>query len=904
MQVPTLTSQKVAAGQGQLAYTQGTVGAGGLGAGLASALQGLGSNLQALGERTAQLNDKTDRFNAIKNYNDWQTHMDEKTVEMKRDYRADGKGFADHYMAQYEKESLTFLKDQVPEHLRDEWRAKMSEDRQAMAAKALSFQYEASDKWFKVNINDAYQKAQATVAQTPATIDAELARVSQLVDASDLSEDDKALLKHNIDIGLNGIKYKQDVKDHKTLPVGEITDDEAGAAAILRKEEGLVLKPIWDVNHTRIGYSSDTITQADGTIRRTTKNDVVTKEDAERDLARRVRSYKNDWIGEVGAETWNALPAKARAALISVTYNYGFDKKDLSGVIAAVKGGNTEEVAREVGQLSANPGRRAKEAAIIRGTGSIDTDPRYDKIPFDTRVQLREQAERELLHDQAQEASLRKQRDIALRNELQVGLHDGTKGLEHVKQGREEGWLTDYDDIIKAEKIYNDRMKGLNDAKTASERLDSGIPFGTSKEDNDQINALVAQNDGIQKIVEGDPNHFPLFANIVNKTSRVPTEIRGILQTMVNGADWKQGIAALDTLERIRSINGDAFATSMPEQIQDKVQMYSVLKGQVEGKQLIDRINGGMNAEERQATTVLRKEGRDLLKSMVDQAAVGRTLFTEVIKGFDDSYMPWESNPAAPAYAPQHEAMYSEFSEVFIEKYAKFRDKDMAQAATIEHLKRTWGVSEIGGAKVVMRLPPGAVGYPKFNGDHDWMNKEIRKTLNLNPDARFQLFSDDNTQQEFNASRLNPDGMVRSPIYNRKTPGMQDPGQEYPSYKVILFDEMGTPTGFAKNPETGKDLRVWVKPPPAEVQRQKVLYDKQADMLRLQTEIRDYEFRKLQMEDPFNPSPYATIDPTEHGQYEAAKKRVEELQKEIDDVENADPEIHPTMDSLGGGGGF
>ena len=65
------------------------------------------------------------------------------------------------------------------------------------------------------------------------------------------------------------------------------------AAELLRQKEGIRSKPYWDVNALRAGYGSDTTTLADGTVKRITKDTVVSKEDAERDLARRVTDFAN-----------------------------------------------------------------------------------------------------------------------------------------------------------------------------------------------------------------------------------------------------------------------------------------------------------------------------------------------------------------------------------------------------------------------------------------------------------------------------------------------------------------------------------------------------------------------------------------------------------------------------------
>jgi len=142
-----------------------------------------------------------------------------------------------------------------------------------------------------------------------------------------------------------------------------------GAAALLRRFEGFRETPYWDVNALRTGYGSDTITRADGSVERVSAGTVVSREDAERDLARRVREFEGKASDQVGASAWQALPDGARAALTSVAYNYGSLP---NSVVEAVATGDTDAIASAVEGLQGhnagvNRNRRLQEAAVIRG---------------------------------------------------------------------------------------------------------------------------------------------------------------------------------------------------------------------------------------------------------------------------------------------------------------------------------------------------------------------------------------------------------------------------------------------------------------------------------------------------------------------------------------------------------
>jgi GH24 family phage-related lysozyme (muramidase) len=137
------------------------------------------------------------------------------------------------------------------------------------------------------------------------------------------------------------------------------------AKALLRDEEGFRETPYWDVNANRVGYGSDTVTDANGRSTKVTKGVKVSREDAERDLNYRLSAREGAQVRrQIGDQQFNSLAPNVQAALYSVGYNYGSLP---SAVVNAVRGGDMSAVASAVAGLSANPGRRKREAALIRG---------------------------------------------------------------------------------------------------------------------------------------------------------------------------------------------------------------------------------------------------------------------------------------------------------------------------------------------------------------------------------------------------------------------------------------------------------------------------------------------------------------------------------------------------------
>ena len=146
------------------------------------------------------------------------------------------------------------------------------------------------------------------------------------------------------------------------------------AASVIRSFEGFSPEPYWDVNHHRVGYGSDTITRADGTFESVVPGMSISREDAERDLSRRIANFQAGISEKIGAPLWQGLPSGTQAALTSIAYNYGSLP---DSVAEAVKSGDQEKIAIAIEALGShndgvNRARRNKEAALVRGVEMND----------------------------------------------------------------------------------------------------------------------------------------------------------------------------------------------------------------------------------------------------------------------------------------------------------------------------------------------------------------------------------------------------------------------------------------------------------------------------------------------------------------------------------------------------
>jgi GH24 family phage-related lysozyme (muramidase) len=150
---------------------------------------------------------------------------------------------------------------------------------------------------------------------------------------------------------------------------------------LIRKfEGGFQETPFWDKNHLRIGWSSDTVTDAQGNIREVTAGMRTTIEDADRDLYRRIGESRTKAIRELGQQTYNAMNEDQKAVLDSLIYNYGKIPPAVANAIRS--GASSGEVGSAIASLTANASRRKDEGRIFAGGSPDFKEPEKAKTDF------------------------------------------------------------------------------------------------------------------------------------------------------------------------------------------------------------------------------------------------------------------------------------------------------------------------------------------------------------------------------------------------------------------------------------------------------------------------------------------------------------------------------------------
>lgn len=219
-------------------------------------------------------------------------------------------------------------------------------------------------------------------AATAAGSDAAMLVIQKAVNTGDSVVASAALTKYGIHldakdrIKVDGLVKTMQIADTATTNVQGMVNsfnpppDPKDAPGVVKHFEGFITKAKVDTDGKyRVGYGSDTVTRADGKVEKVTADTVVTKEDAERDLARRLPQFQAGIKERIGSAAWDALSPEAKASATSIAYNYGSIPDRL---VKSLQSGDPAQIAQAIIGLSGDNGRinarrRGLEAAGVGG---------------------------------------------------------------------------------------------------------------------------------------------------------------------------------------------------------------------------------------------------------------------------------------------------------------------------------------------------------------------------------------------------------------------------------------------------------------------------------------------------------------------------------------------------------
>ena len=819
MKVPSLTSPRTNPASQSAAYVRGSASSAGAQA-LQRGLGNLGDAFSKLDATLKQRAEQTDRFDSLRSLSEMQTTAAEQLTELKRNYAPNGKGFVEAANKVFTDLETGYLENVQPD-LQDEFKYRSQTIRQSVLGDALKFQYESGDAWFKQGVADELDKARVILDQSPDQLEAQQSHIVEIINNTDLPEAEKIELTRQASISLAAVTYKAEIRRDPSLRGAVGVGDPASVVdKIIGVESG------GKANAKNPSSSASGLGQfTDGTWLATLdrhRPDLAGLSKAEK-LALKTDPVLGRQMTEAHVQD-NANELSAAGFIPSEGNVYLSHFAGIGGAKRILRASDDEPIIRVLGPsaVEANPFLKGKTVGWIKswaaekmGGAKLVTDPRFAILPYEDRVALAADGEREANALAVQQAAQAKAAREAAQNALYLGLLDGQKGQMDIDNARATGVLDDYNSTSKALNILKERNAEIMLANGGYEKLASGSSWDpTSTDDKKMLNAIVKQGNGLARINSGDQEYVTQgLVPLVNQVGDIPTDVSGALMGMVRGGDNNRMLYALDALAQLRDANPIAFNQRVTEDVARQVDLWDARKDITPKEELTSMLRGGTTQAERQMREVLRAEAKDLLGRSSSGVSKLREKADEVIGSFGG----WTWSPEIAPLPRQ--AFERELQTLFIDEYSKTGDENLATENAKKAMERTWGVTQIGNEKKLMKYPPEKVGYRAINDSYDWITKEVNTLAELKPEESFELLSDDQTRQEFQTFQQKADAQP-------------------PSYRVIIKDENGVYR--ERLDEGGQPIRMWFQPDEESLALEAQAYDLREERFLLEETINNY----------------------------------------------------------------
>lgn len=687
---------------------------------LGGALSNAASAEAELDLRRERLKFQNEEFRTDQAFRRWSDDMALEYSKAEQEIDPSGEGFTERVSADFNVKSAEFL-ETVPEALRPKFSEIVTTARETWLNKAAATEIDQRNTWFRTGITESQEKLQTQVFNDPTLYDAALDDGNRAIDASGLPAKEKEELRKNWQETLAltlGEREKRDAENDPASAQGaaqrfgvsgavETTDNGGDVMSLLREFEGFRATPYWDVNAYRTGYGSDTITRADGRVVKVTKGMRVTRADAERDLARRVKEFEGTARKQVGAREWGALPPHVQAALVSVAYNYGSLPANVAN---AVKTGNIESIAAAVASRGSDNGgvnrsRRSREADIIRGGAGIASnrpdlagdpgmDPRYESLSLSQRLALYDQTIAAAQRGQTALQAQQKAAYDAAKGSLELGIQTGeVSSVEQIMS-------SNMTDAHKADLLSALRSRRGDEMATAE--AVAAFQNGTLRTDpysTDDRKKVDGIDEVLRRTVPADQLQS-VRENLVAVTGIVPQKLHNAIRAGLESQSASEVEAAAQQAARIAQIDPAALARREGgAEMQKKADDFNYFVNRLnmtpqQAAQRLADMNDPQKQRDRKALEPAAKEFRKGLENE-DLGAM-----------FDESWLPF-NDPEVGFTEGERLGIQAEYLAIAEEQfYLTNGNVDLAKNRATEEMKRLYGVTDLSGRSTVMKHPP------------------------------------------------------------------------------------------------------------------------------------------------------------------------------------------------------
>lgn len=707
--IPTRTAQRSIPGV-QSARVINTDG------GLSNAVGNLGNAVGQFADRQRQLDERKtaidnqrEDFRIKTEFERFRIGANADLDDEENNISVDGAGFRENFVEGRLKQRREEFLASVPERLRERYTELAGLETERLNFSAARRERDQEQGFYRNEIGKVQEDAIRGIDQSPENFETFRNHAEEFIRESRLPNNEKQEL---LESWRSRSAEQRDISRLANEPgVAEaITGDfRTGSAALIKEKEGFITEAKWDVNAYRVGYGSDTVTRADGTVEKVTKDTVVTRADAERDLRRRIGEFKDTAISNVGEEAWNNLPANAQSALLSITYNYGEIPKRIR---EQVKSGDLNAIAEAVLGLQGdndgiNAGRRESEAAIILGGSLPDSG-----VTLAGSQRVQKAAQQQAKNTRAQEVAGYNSRLESLKFAVATG-GAGQEEINAFARDEEQIAFSDFDKLNTELRQFEAQQKEEIDFVQAFSDPDR-IFDPSNSEDKKIIETAYASIIDNGDIREEQVAQTAL--SLIRRVNTVPKGFEGQVKALIDSNDAQQVRQGFDLLDRVYAINPQVairdFSTTTVERLQD----YRALQGFLGDEDLIKatRSSGDIATDTVRAE---REKAADKVSSEVE--------IDELLEALDPGIFAFE--PEAPADSSAQGRLMLDYRNLYRERFARTNNAEQSRQDALDLLGTRWGISGVNGGRLT-RFPPEN-DQPQIRGSHEWMQKQLEEKM-------------------------------------------------------------------------------------------------------------------------------------------------------------------------------
>jgi hypothetical protein len=729
-------------GRGIARMDTSAAGAGAMAVG--AALQNLGQSSLALADTVAKKAQQVETFQIQARFLDWQQRTATAYTDEMRNLPADqlegyAAGFVDPSGGFYE-QGRAFM-DSIPERLRPEYNTRLMSFRNDLFDTANTY---ALDQLNRISITTTQDAVDAIINQVPAAAAApdpvaaaailtEQAR-SVITGAPHLTQAQQAEAlsnaTRNINSGLISELIRTGQYDLVDQLVGadpvamsaRVLDAAGGAAAI---SDGQWVSIAGDVLRSGMSVNEIEVFDADPTTARSSILAARNDPDVVAEVAARVQETNSRALATAGIEATpgNLMLAQAlgpwAAVIVSRQAETNPDARVADVLPASVIAASPEIAGMTVGEAAAWAERTVTGTAAYghRMAAGLTLDDRAAFIADNNRARTAAAT--------AATASANAQR-AGLLNQLLVDIHDGSAGMAQINAARQAGWLTDFDDIKKAEDAYKARNAATIDASEGLRLMgDPSYQFSSfNTDDRDRVDAAYVAMGGTAALL--DPNAAPeaqtqattVLRAVVDRTGIIPQTALEALQGGMYSTNEGVRESAFRALDALVLDNPTAVNNALNDQQYGRLLDWQALSPLMTASELSAHFSPTINPQEQARRDRLRQEGRDFAADIPLGEVVNHFIRGTFGAG-QDSY---------PIDDAQALALQDDFTAAYAERYAMTGNEQTAKEQAFEMLARKWGITDTGNTRRVMAYPPEQV-YGPVGGTFEWLKTDIEGTL-------------------------------------------------------------------------------------------------------------------------------------------------------------------------------